>query len=144
MLVFLEFPTVLSFALPPAEPNDDSIADAWWPWRSDTSSEGRSLRHVDGTVTDHFDGEGLSCDGEMSCDNWPVFGQPWTSCDLPLDTCDEWLSPPPPPPPQAELCQTDVDIVLVLDNSGSLSHWDSNVREFARGLLSQFRISPGR
>ena len=130
MLASLVAPTE-EFSLKNAVPSD-SVQDLFSPRPADSEasqfSDGRMLQE-------------LSCDGTSSCDGWFGIG----SCD---SSCDHSLySPPPPSPypplPPFEICETKVNVVLVLDNSGSMYGLEPSVRYFARSLVAQFRLEPG-
>ena len=60
------------------------------------------------------------------------------SCDA---SCD-YPPPPPSPTPPVALCETAVDLVLVLDASSSMSGQEESVRQFAIGIVQQLDLRP--
>ena len=57
--------------------------------------------------------------------------------------CPATYPSPPPSPPFAPACTSSaLDLVLVLDHSGSMLAFQDQVLEFARELVFQFELAP--
>ena len=64
----------------------------------------------------------------------------WGVYDLQVD-CPP--SPPAMPPGTLEMCSGEIDLILVIDDSGSIVEEWNEVKEFALGVLRQFNVTDG-
>ena len=69
-----------------------------------------------------------------------VYGLP-QACRLGTDCTDcGWHVPAPPPAPRLPQCVTRMELVFVLDESGSMSSFGTEFKALTRALAKQFEL----
>ena len=70
-------------------------------------------------------------------------GASYTLCTIGTDCVDCGSREAHPPPPSAPTCLAATDVILVVDESGSMYSYADQVREFATSIVGQFALGDG-